>query len=70
MYRINKIRTQQRKVVKKFSIKEQLERKYKPILENIYEEDIEGGRISLKKWINKNIEPVEIDLYGKIAKGK
>ena len=58
MYKINRIISPQRKVAKTFSFKKQLEKKYQPILENIYEEDLEGGRISLKKWINKNIEPV------------
>ena len=24
--------------------------------------------VSLKKWVNENIEPVEVDLYGKLSK--
>ena len=55
MYKVNKIRSQRRKVAKTFSFKKQLEKKYQPILENIYEEDLEGGKISLKKWKNKTL---------------
>ena len=64
MYRSGKTVSPQRKVVKTFSFKNQLQKKYQPILDNIIEEDLEGGRVSLKKWVNENIEPVEVDLYG------
>ena len=53
MYRTGITVSPQRKVVKTFSFKNQLQKKYQPILDNIIEEDLEGGRISFKKWVNE-----------------
>ena len=63
-----KIISAQRMVVKTFSFKKNLQKKFQPILDSIREEDLQNGKVFLKNWMNKNVEPVKVNLCGKLSK--